>query len=102
MLTLYGRETSDSVQKALWALGETGQPFEHVPLGGAYGGLDDPAYADVNPHRRVPALRDGKVTVWESDAIIRYLAARYASGKPFPICLAGTHGLEKGRRTGST
>ena len=84
MLTLYGRETSDSVQKALWALGETGQPFEHVPLGGAYGGLDDPAYADVNPHRRVPALRDGEATVWESDAIIRYLAARYAIGSLWP------------------
>jgi glutathione S-transferase len=84
MLTLYGRGTSDSVQKALWALGETGRPFEHVPLGGAHGGLDDPHYAALNPHRRVPTLRDGEVVVWESDAIIRYLAARYSSGTLWP------------------
>ena len=69
MLILYGRGTSDNVQKVLWALGETGRAFEHVPLGGAYGGLDDPHFADMNPHRRVPTLKDGDVVVWESDAI---------------------------------
>lgn len=63
MLTLYGRKTSDSVQKALWALGETDQPFEHIPLGGAYGGLDDPAYADIRsvrtegPRKRIRQVR---------------------------------------------
>ena len=85
MLTLHGRGTSDSVQKALWALGETGRPFEHVPLGGAYGGLDDPHHVALNPHRRVPTLRDGEVVVWESDAIIRYAAARYSSGTLWPV-----------------
>ena len=85
MLTLYGRGTSDSVQKALWALGETGRPFEPVPLGGAYGGLDDSHHVALNPHRRVPTLRDGEVVVWESDAIIRYVAARYSSGTLWPV-----------------
>ena len=85
MLTLYGRGTSDSVQKALWALGETGQPFEHVPLGGSYGGLDDPCFAAMNPHRRVPTLKDGDTVVWESDAIIRYVAAKYSSGTLWPV-----------------
>ena len=84
MPTLYGRGTSDSVQKALWVLGETGRPFEHVPLGGACGGLDDPHHAALNPHRRVPTLRDGEVVIRESDAIIRYLAARYSSGTLWP------------------
>ena len=40
-------------------------------VGGAYGGLDDPDRADVDPRRRVPALRDGEVTVGENDAIVR-------------------------------
>ena len=74
MLTLYGRSTSDSVQKALWALGEAGQSFEHVPLGGSFGGLDEPEYLAMNPHGSVPTLRDDDVVVWESNAIIRYLA----------------------------
>ena len=84
MLTLYGRGSSDNVQKTLWALGETGRAFEHVPLGGAYGGLDDPGYAAMNPHRRVPTLVDGDTAVWESDAIIRYVAAKYSSGTLWP------------------
>lgn len=85
MLTLYGRGTSDNVQKALWALGETGRRFEHVPLGGAYGGLDDPDFAAMNPHRRVPTLKDGDTVVWESDAIVRYVAAKYSRGTLWPV-----------------
>ena len=84
MLTLYGRSTSDSVQKALWALGEAGQSFEHVPLGGSFGGLDEPQYLAMNPHGSVPTLRDDDVVVWESNAIIRYLAAKYSSDALWP------------------
>ncbi len=83
-LTLYGRGSSDNVQKVLWALGEIGLDFTHVELGGAHGGLDDPAYRALNPHGRVPTLRDGEVVVWESMAIVRYLAARYAAGTLWP------------------
>ena len=88
MLTLYGRGTSDNVQKVLWALGETGQPFEHVQLGGTYGGLDDPEFVAMNPHRRIPTLKDGDTVVWESDAIIRYVAAKYSSGTLWPEDIA--------------
>ena len=38
----------------------------------------------MNPHGRVPTLRDGDQVVWESDAIVRYLAARYGSGTLWP------------------
>jgi glutathione S-transferase len=80
MLRVYGRGTSDSVQKVLWMLGETGQPFEHVQLGGAFGGLEDPEYRALNPHGRIPTIEDNGVVVWESNAIIRYLAAVYCRG----------------------
>ncbi len=83
-LTLYGRGSSDNVQKVLWTLGEIGLDFEHVELGGAHGGLDDPSFRALNPHGRVPTLRDGEVVVWESMAIVRYLAARYAAGTLWP------------------
>ena len=88
MLTLYGRNTSDSVQKVLWVLGETDQSFDHVPLGGSYGGLDDPHFAAMNPHRRVPTLKDGDTVVWESDAIIRYIAAKYSYGMLWPVSVS--------------
>ncbi len=84
MITFYGRKSSDNVQKSLWMLLETGQPHEHVELGGQFGGLDDPEFLKLNPHGRVPVLVDGDVSVWESSAIIRYLAAAYCAGSIWP------------------
>ena len=83
-ITFYGRATSDNVQKARWMLTETGQPFEHVELGGRFGGLDTPDFLKLNPHGKVPLLRDGETVVWESNAIVRYLAATYCAGTMWP------------------
>ena len=83
-ITFYGRATSDNVQKARWMLAETGQPFDHIELGGKFGGLDDPAFLKLNPHGKVPVLRDGDTVVWESNAIVRYLAATYSAGSVWP------------------
>ena len=61
MITLYGRKSSDSVQKTAWMLGETGRAFEHVELGGKFGGLDGKKFLTLNPHGRVPVLVDGEL-----------------------------------------
>lgn len=79
MITFYGRKTSDNVQKAWWMLLETGQPFEHIERGGRFGGLGEPEFLKLNPHGRVPVLVDGETVVWESTAIVRYLAAEYCA-----------------------
>ena len=39
----------------------------------------------MNPNGKVPTLRDGRVVVWESHAILRYLSATYASGLLWPL-----------------
>jgi len=78
-LTLWGRLSSCNVQKAMWLLEELALPYAHVNAGGDFGGLDDPGYLAMNPHGRVPTLKDGDVVVWESEAILRYLAARYGA-----------------------
>jgi glutathione S-transferase len=83
-ITVWGRLNSVNVQKVIWALEEVGVPYEHVPLGGKFGGLDDPAYERLNPNRRVPTLRDGDTVIWESHAIVRYLAAQYGAGTLWP------------------
>jgi glutathione S-transferase len=80
MLRIWGRRSSFNVQKVLWLVGELGLAFEHVPAGGDYGGLDTPAFRALNPHGRIPVLEDGGLAVWESHAILRYLAARYGRG----------------------
>lgn len=78
MLKVYGRRSAFNVQKVMWAIGELGLEHEHRDRGGAAGGLDDPAFLAMNPHGRVPVIDDGGLIVWESNSIVRYLAARYA------------------------
>ncbi len=81
MLKLWGRATSMNVQKVIWALGEIGLAYERIDVGGRHGGLDSPAYRALNPNQRIPTIEDGGVVVWESNAIVRYLAARYSEGR---------------------
>nr|WP_295885848.1 glutathione S-transferase [uncultured Devosia sp.] len=78
-LTLWGRASSANVQKVLWALGELGLAYEHRLVGGPHGGLDDPHYRAMNPNGLVPTLQDGDLVLWESHAILRYLAATYGA-----------------------
>ena len=80
MLTIWGRPNSINVQKAMWAVGEVGAAHERIDAGGDFGGLDTPEFAALNPNRRVPVLKDGETVVWESNAIVRYLAAKYGEG----------------------
>jgi glutathione S-transferase len=79
-ITLWGRDSSANVQKVRWALAEIGLAYEHIPLGGKHGGNRDPAYLALNPNGLVPTLRDGELVLWESHAIVRYLAATYSAG----------------------
>jgi glutathione S-transferase len=79
-ITLWGRDSSANVQKVRWALAEIGLAYEHTPLGGKHGGNRDPAYLALNPNGLVPTLRDGELVLWESHAIVRYLAATYSAG----------------------
>jgi glutathione S-transferase len=81
MLRVWGRRSSFNVQKVMWLVDELNLPHEHVDLGGKFGGLDDPAFLAMNPHGRVPVIRDGDAIVWESHTILRYLAARYGGGR---------------------
>lgn len=83
-VSLWGRLSSCNVQKALWALEEAGLDYERIDAGGDWGGLDDPGYRALNPHGRIPTLVDGDTVVWESDAIVRYVAARYDAGGLWP------------------
>jgi glutathione S-transferase len=38
----------------------------------------------MNPNRLIPVLRDGESCVWESNSIVRYLAAKYSAGTLLP------------------
>ena len=80
MLQVWGRRNSSNVQKVMWLIGELDLPHEHIPAGGSFGLTQSSDFLAMNPHGRVPVIRDSDGTiVWESHSILRYLAARYGS-----------------------
>lgn len=83
-IDVLGRLSSANVQKAIWALEELGLAYEQKQVGGPYGGNDSPEYLAMNPNGLVPTLRDGDLVVWESNAILRYLASAYGAGSLSP------------------
>lgn len=84
MLKILGRATSSNVQKVLWCCAELGLPFEREDLGGPFGGNHTPEYLALNPNAVVPTIVDDGFVLWESNAIIRYLAAKHAPGTLWP------------------
>ena len=84
MLKIWGRRSSFNVQKVLWLADELGLPHEHIDAGGRFGGLDAPGFLAMNPHGKVPVIDDDGTIVWESHAILRYLAARHGGARWWP------------------
>lgn len=82
MITVYGRATSSNVQIVMWAIGELGLEYERLDYGHSYGKTKTPEYLAMNPNGLVPTVRDGDLVLWESGAVLRYLAARYGA-EPF-------------------
>lgn len=77
MVTLYGRQTSSNVQAVMWLVNEIGLDCDRLDVGGAFGGNNTSEFLAMNPMGRVPVLRDGELTMFESQSILRYLARRY-------------------------
>jgi glutathione S-transferase len=80
MIKIWGRNTSSNVQKVMWALGELGLPHERIDIGGSFGKNREPAYLAMNPNGLVPTLEEDGFLLWESNSIVRYLAAKYGVG----------------------
>ena len=84
MLKIWGRTSSINVQKVMWAVAELGIAHERVDAGLHYGGVNEPWYRAMNPNGRVPVIDDEGFVLWESNAIVRYLAARHGAGALCP------------------
>jgi glutathione S-transferase len=84
MLKIWGRKNSINVQKVLWCCGELALPFERVDAGMAFGVNNTPEYKAMNPNGLVPTIDDEGFVLWESHAIVRYLAKKHGTGKLWP------------------
>jgi glutathione S-transferase len=88
MLEIWGRNNSINVQKAMWTVAELGLDHVRHDAGGAFGVVDTDDFVKMNPNRLVPTIRDGEFVLWESHAIVRYLAAKYDPGGLWPTDIA--------------
>jgi glutathione S-transferase len=95
MLRIWGRTNSLNVQKALMALEEIGRPYERINAGLAFGVNDTPAYRAMNPNGLVPTIDDDGFVLWESNAIVRYLASAYGPGVLWPLDARVRAGAER-------
>ena len=82
-MQILGRADSSNVQAVMWGAAELGLSPARLDYGHRFGGNDTPEFLAMNPEGKVPVLRDGDLVLWESCAILRYLAARYGDGGPF-------------------
>ena len=91
MIRIWGRPNSICTQRVLWACAEADLDFDltlasgtmgpdgHVSGGGQpFGLVDTDAYRAMNPNGTVPTFDDGGTVLWDSVAIVSYLALKYA------------------------
>ena len=87
MLKILGRNNSQNVQKVLWCCDELDIRFEREDYGGQFGKTKDAEYLDMNPNAVVPTIIEDGFVLWESNSIIRYLAAGHGAGTLYPTDL---------------
>lgn len=85
MLRIWGRMSSINVRKVVLAAQYIGLAFERIDAGATFGIVDTPAFRAKNFNAMIPLLEeDDGFTLWESNVIVRYLAARHAEGTLYP------------------
>ena len=84
MLRIWGHRQAPNVRKVIWAAAELGIAFEVIETGGPFGGIDAPDYRAMNPNGRIPTIDDDGFVLWESHAILRYLANKSRDGALYP------------------
>jgi len=92
MLNIWGRISSLNVRKVVWCAQELGLDFQRTDAGGKFGIVQTPEYRALNPNGLVPTIHDGegaeRVTLWESNVIVRYLCAKHSMNVLYPEQLA--------------
>jgi len=95
MIRLWGRLSSINVRKVVLTLRLLDLPFERTEAGGRFGVVRTPEYLARNPNALVPLLDDDGWELWESNVIVRYLAARYGDERLYPRDLRARFDAER-------
>src|SRR5262245_8979125 len=90
----FGKNSGNSARSA-FALYEAGVAFTPHALDVPGGASRAPAYLALNPLGKVPALVDGEVVLWESNAINWYIAEKHPDTRPLPATPAGRASVQR-------
>ena len=93
-MRLLGRKTSGNVQKVMFLLEELKLTYTREDYGRQFGNTQTPDYLSMNPNAKVPTLVDGSLVIWESNTILRYVAAK-AKSILYPTDLAARTHVER-------
>lgn len=77
-MRLYDFERSGNCYKIRLLLGMLGLDYERVTVNSGSGETQTPAFKTINPRGQIPVLDDGDLRLWDSQAMLVYLARRYA------------------------
>ena len=83
MIKFYFNGSPNPTKVALM-LEETGLPYEPLPIDTRKGEQFAPAFLAVNPNGKVPVIADGESVVFDSNAILLYLAEKTGKLAPAP------------------
>jgi glutathione S-transferase len=87
MLKILGRVTSINVRKVLWTAGELGLAYDREDWGMPIRDPKVPEFLALNPNGQVPVLIEDGFVLWESNAILVYLAEKDGGGALLPADL---------------
>ena len=83
-MKLYFDPITVNCRKVLAGLGLMGVSFETSHVDYFNGGQKSPDYLKINPNGAIPALVDGDMKLWESNAILQYAADKSGGSAYYP------------------
>ncbi|EIM86362.1 glutathione S-transferase-like protein [Stereum hirsutum FP-91666 SS1] len=95
VLKLYGMPVSTCTKRVATALKEFNVPYELVVVDLTKGAHKAPSFTEIQPFGQVPYIDDDGFILYESRAICRYIAVKYAAQGPQPPLLPPTTDLAK-------
>jgi glutathione S-transferase len=93
MLTIWGRINSHNVKKVVWLAEEMALAYDRRDVGGPFG--MDEAYRTLNPNALIPTIEDDGFVLWESNSILRYLAATHGGETFYPAAPQARASVER-------
>lgn len=83
-MKLYGHPLSSNTRRVQMLCEELKIPYEYKKVDLSKGEQYSPEYLKLNPNGKVPVLDDGGFLLWESQAILRYLAEKFKAKTWYP------------------